>query len=204
MYDASQISFRDKPVFPSFRVLIPALMLLALLSGGPARGDSAIRCHKPTLLGQLQAPAYGDDGMRIGSACFELTPLPQSGLRMIARIKSDAGARAVMRAEFAAADEPGILTQTQQSVDITAGDGMLIDSLYIDRLQGHTQCDGPKCGKCSTRLQNGDRVVNVPVNLLLAPIASGRVERVSFQTLVRDEESKSHRYGRRPRQYARR
>jgi hypothetical protein len=81
------------------------------------------------------------------------------------------------------AEEDGALRPLEQRSRTLAADGTLLAEMAIDHASGRASCISDGLAE-SIALPEIDRVANVPISLLLLPLARGQVEALSFQALV--------------------
>jgi len=153
-------------------------------------GPSASRAprHTSTLLpaparfGVFPAATYDEEGNRLGGA--ELALLRDAAGRIDVTVSTgvDGGARTDASAVLSpAADGVRILSERSESHD---DQGRSLGVLSIDHELGIGSCTpgDPAEGEPDVlRLPEGERVVNVPLNLLFLPLVRGEAQEIDFQ-----------------------
>jgi hypothetical protein len=85
------------------------------------------------------------------------------------------------------AEEGGTLRPVEQRSRTLDPSGELLSEMTVDHESGRATC-ATRDGEATLALPEGDRVANVPISLLLLPLARGETEAVEFQAVVcRDE-----------------
>jgi hypothetical protein len=170
------------------RPLALSLGLLAVVAiGRPALAESSLRLELPDHYGRIPASTYDEGGERVGGA--EIL-IEERGIGKVAlEVESgiEGAERTVASADLIRVDGGEalqIVAQHSRSID---AEGNPLGVLSIDHVAGIGSCTPPpSTGKKAEtlRLPSGDRVANVPLNLLFRPLARGETQELSFQIFV--------------------
>ena len=166
-----------------------ALALLLLAAAVPAAAESALILRAPTRFEEIAATTYDPaTGATLGGGFLRLESSADGGVRMEGATGIDGGAQTRMVAEFLSLPGRGLrlLRQESRSVDVS---GRPMGVLEIDHRAGEGRCTGPsRIGvppeTKTIALPEGDRLVNVPLNLLFQPIVRGEAQELRFQILL--------------------
>ncbi len=161
-----------------------AVALLCFLGGaGVAGAASSLRLPEPVVFGELHAATFDPEGAPLGPARLVVARDPRG--RVVLESESAIAGREAVRlyALLEPAEGGGALRPIEQRSRTLGADGALLVEMVIDHEAGRATCasDGREQ---VIALPEGDRVANVPINLLLLPLARGEVEELEFQALV--------------------
>lgn len=170
-------------------MLLLAMAPLGAL-GAPelAEAESAIVLETPTDVQRINATTFDERGREIGRSFFELEKLTTDTKRMTIELVAEDGGSNRSEATLESAPDgtrgiEGLRLRTQRS-QATRADGVALDLLVIDHVARRVSCYSDANDPASGRhvdLPASDRVVNVPLQLLLQPLARGEVDRIRFQ-----------------------
>jgi hypothetical protein len=170
---------------PKRRLLAFTLAFAAL---GPAsRADSGLRLPYPDFFGEIPAATYDDTRVRVGSANLKVERLEGGNVRILSESGIEDGARTLAVAELAPVDSGRALqlvVQESRSVDPA---GVPLGVMRIDHHNAVATCTsgvGERSQTSEIALPDGDRVANVPLNLLFLPLVQGDSEQLSFQIFL--------------------
>jgi len=158
--------------------------LLLVLACCAAHAASALVLPMPTKLGHIGAFTYDADGQRNGEARLSLKRTAGGDVLLQVDIRLDSGARTRLQARM----EPihhgrDLRVVTERSASHNA-EGTPVSSMTIDHRAGVATCTDATQHTASIRLPRPDRVLNVPLNLFLQPLADGAEQQADFQTLA--------------------
>jgi hypothetical protein len=166
------------------------LALAGLVGPAPAGAESSLVLPFPERFEEIPATTYDQDTREtVGTGFMRFERRDDGIVRMEGSTGIEGGARTHVVAELAELPDGSglrILRQESRSLDVA---GRPMGVLEIDHLAGQGRCTGPsKNGSApETRtvdLPEGDRLVNVPLNLLFQPIVRGEQEEMKFQLLL--------------------
>jgi hypothetical protein len=151
---------------PKRRLLAFTLAFAAL---GPAsRADSGLRLPYPDFFGEIPAATYDDTRVRVGSANLKVERLEGGNVRILSESGIEDGARTLAVAELDPAGVPlGVMRIDHHNAVATCTSGV-----------------GERSQTSEIALPDGDRVANVPLNLLFLPLVQGDSEQLSFQIFL--------------------
>lgn len=158
-----------------------AVALLCLLAGAdPAQAASALRFPIPTEFGEFASETFDPDGAPLGPARISVAQAPRGGV-VVEGERGIAGRETVIfSAHFepvAGGDALRLVSQRSQMFD---AQGTQLAATAIDHESSQATCSVG--GRQETvELPAQDRVANVTIDLLLAPLARGELEELDFQ-----------------------
>jgi hypothetical protein len=164
-----------------------ALLAVALALAAPARGESALLLPLPDAFGAIDAGTFDAEGERVGAASLSVVRRGDGRVELRAESGIEGSARSAVAAVMEVADGGRalrLLSQRSESFD-TAGRSLGV--LSIDHEARSARCGVPAGSgdaPVTLELPAGDRVVNVPLNLLFQRLASGEESEVAFQVLL--------------------
>lgn len=166
--------------------LAAALLAGACLAATPAAAESALELAAPQAFGRVSADTRDEQGRRVGSAAIRVEALPDGMVELEVQSGIDGAERTVLNAKLAriaGGDRYRPVLQSSRSFDAS---GQALGLLTVDHLRSEVTCDPPIGGNGTQRLAlpPGDRVANVPLDLLFLPLARGETERVNFQFVL--------------------
>jgi hypothetical protein len=167
---------------------LAAALAVALLLGqaASAGAESALRMEYPTSFGMVPAATYDAERHRIGAAHLVIENLDGGHVRIFSESGITGGARTVATAELAPVDGGRWLEPLLEESRTFASDGAPRGILRIDHRARLGSCSRPS-GEGETRsleLPAGDRIANVPMNLLFLPLVRGDADRLDFQLFL--------------------
>ncbi len=161
-----------------------ALALLCLLGGaGPALGASALRLPFPTEFGEFEGETLDPEGAPLGLARVSVARDPQG--RIV--VEGERGIRGQESSRYQALLEPmdggQMLRPLRQHTQTLDAQRATLAETVIDHESGQATCTTD--GKQETlELAEEDRVSIASADFLLAPLARGEQDELSFQTLI--------------------
>jgi hypothetical protein len=161
-------------------------LTLAVAFGVRAAAESALLLPEPELLGEVAAQTYDESGLRVGKAELRFVRLEGGNYEL----RSESGIDGSARAEFRAELEPvggGQLRPVLQLTEARDEQGRSLGQTTIDHRRRVATCgvaEGSDVTPVDIALPAGDRVANVPLNLLFQPLVTGEQEHVDFQVLL--------------------
>lgn len=151
----------------------------------PAAAESALLLEPPLRFGRLPAATYDFEGHRIGESNVVAEEIGGGLVRLVAHTSRDDGANTLASTELERVEDGHrlrLIHQQSQSVD---PDGRPLDLLEIDHRARVARCTSRVDDRVSEiHLPERDRVVNVPMNLLLRPLVRGDRASVEFQIFL--------------------
>jgi hypothetical protein len=163
------------------------LVLAALALASPAGAESALLLPLPDAFGAIDAGTFDAEGQRVGEATMEVLRRPDGRVEVRAESGIEGSARSAVGALLEVVPGGGalrLLSQRSESFD-TAGASLGV--LSIDHEKRVARCGvpaGSDDAPVTLELPAGDRVVNVPLNLLFQRLVRGETSEVSFQVLL--------------------
>ncbi len=164
-----------------------ALLLASLLAAGGlapgVRAESSLRLAAPDSYGPVPARTYDESGERVGPAELRVTRRADGLVEISAESGIEGAERTRAHAELAPDGGTSLRLLTQESRSFDA-QGRSLGRLAIDHREGVGRCEPPPGSDAPVRtlaLPEDDRVANVPLNLLLLPLARGEIEQLDFQ-----------------------
>lgn len=154
---------------------------------GSARAESSLRLPYPESFGEIPAATYNIEHERVGDATLRIETVDPDLVRLRVESGIDGGAHTVATAELTAADDGHTLRLLRQESRSVDPDGVNLGVLSIDHESGIASCtkgSGDGAEREELTLPEGDRVANVPLNLLFQPLVKGTADQVSFQVLL--------------------
>lgn len=180
-----------------------ALLVFASLLPGPSGAESAVALEAPRETGNLPATTFDVDGRAIGQSTFEVQSADAAAPSMRVVLNVEGGGSNFAEARFqpvlpAAAVAAGAAGRTsagrasavtalrvvEERSQSTSADGRVFPLLVIDHERRRISCypDGePESAALHRDIPDGDRVVNVPMQLLFLPLVRGEVDSIDFQ-----------------------
>jgi hypothetical protein len=164
-----------------------ALALAAMAPSAASRAESRLRLPYPEFFGEVPAATYDDSRERVGGAQLRIEQLDTGNVRIVSRSGIEDGAHTVAFAEMAPVESGHaleILLQESRSVDPA---GVSLGVMRIDHRKGMATCSqgtGADAETLEFPLPVGDRVANVPLNLLFLPLVRGDRKDLSFQIFL--------------------
>ena len=165
-----------------------AVALACILGGaGAARAASSLRLPAPAVFAELSGTTLDLEGTTLGPARLAMARDPR-GRVVIESESAIAGGESVhLYALLEPAEPGGALRPIEQRSRTLDPGGELLLEMVVDHEAGQATCTTRE-GEATIALPEGERVANVPISLLLLPLARGETEAVEFQAVVcRDE-----------------
>ena len=184
---------QNQPTSRAISQLAALLLAIALgLTANSAHAASELILPYPITFGTIPAATFDEGQERIGDANLVVEKLDSGNVRIFSESGIKDGARTIASAELApitGGKQLRLLAQNSQSFDTN---GKLISTTSIDHESRIATCTYPngrkgKSGSMTSEelsLPDGDRVANVPLNLLFSPLIRGEVESVDFQVFL--------------------
>jgi hypothetical protein len=163
------------------------LLTLGLLAAAPgARAGSDLLLPMPVSFGVVPASTYDEHGRRVGDAHLAVERMPDGRVRMLAESGIEGSARNVVSAMLEPANGGTALRLLEQSSRSFDSSGAPLGEMRIDHVAAQGRCTPPNgdAAPPALPLPALDRVANIPVNLLLLPIAKGERDRIDFQLML--------------------
>ena len=161
---------------------------LGLALASPRAGaESALRLPAPQIIGVVGAETYDEAGRRVGSATLRVEELSDGLVELEVRSGIDGAEQTVVNARLARIGGEVAYRPVSQSSRSFDASGRTLGLLTVDHLRSEVVCDPPIGGGSEPQrlaLPAGDRVANVPLNLLFLPLARGEAQRVDFQFVL--------------------
>jgi hypothetical protein len=157
------------------------------LGSTPAAAESALELPAPQSFGRVSADTRDEQGRRVGNAAIRVEALPDGLVELEVQSGIDGAERTVLNAKLARIDGGDRYRPVFQSSRSFDASGQALGLLSVDHLRSEVTCDPPLGGGSGVQklaLPPGDRVANVPLDLLFLPLARGEAERVSFQFVL--------------------
>jgi len=160
-----------------------AVALLCLLGGvGPAQAASSLRFPVPTQLGEFEGETLDPEGAPLGPARVALARDPE-GRIVVEGLRGIAGHEMVhfwaLLEPVGGGEELRLVRQRSQVLD-PRGAVRVETAIDHEASQGTCTIEGRQE---TVELPADDRVANVTIDLLLAPVARGELDEIDFQAL---------------------
>ncbi|MEJ2687479.1 MAG: hypothetical protein P8124_09790 [Gammaproteobacteria bacterium] len=162
----------------------PGMTLLLVLACNAAHGASALVLPMPKRFGHIDAFTYDTAGHRNGKALLSLTRQADADVLLQVDMRLATGARTHLQALMRPIHRGRALRVVTERSASRNANGILIASMTIDHRAGFASCTDAAHRTHTIRLPHPDRVLNVPLNLFLRPLAAGAEKRADFQTLA--------------------
>lgn len=155
-----------------------------VFASSQARSESVLELPVPTVFGTVAALTYDAKGERVGDATMRVEEMPDGTVRIEGVSGFEAAERTVVTADLERIDgHMRLLKETSESFDRS---GQSMGMLTVDHAGGQGICQ-PASDDEETRyleLPHEDRIANVPLNLLLVPLARGEQKHLRFQLMI--------------------
>lgn len=161
------------------------LLALALGPGlaAPVLAASSLRIPGPSTFGALEGATLDTSGHRLGPARMLIERDPRG--RVVVEAESGIeGAESVRLYALLEPKEDGELRLVEQRSRTLDAAGRLVAGLAVDHERSHATCVDDEGEERRVALPGDDRIANVPLNLVLLPVARGELERLDFQVLL--------------------
>lgn len=168
------------------RRTLAALALLLLAT--TVRAESALRLPKLDPFGTILASTYDEHtGQRLGDADVQLTAQSDGHLLLVGYGAIDGEALIQVATELEPTPDGAALRPVWQESHSWRQGGVSQGRMWIDHRAGYAVCtpaEDSDEAAVRVELPPEERVANVPMNLLLQPLAAGVESRVDFQFLA--------------------
>lgn len=160
------------------------IALLALCLPLAVAADTALRFEVPPVLGKTSARVVDEAGKRVGEANFETAKLARGGIRLRALTRLDSGAGSETEAVLAPAERPDRLKLVSERSQTFAAGHVLAVETRIDHAALRARCSGSASDGGELALAADARIANVPVQLLLRPLATSPQSKLDVEVVV--------------------
>lgn len=165
--------------------------LLAALLPAPVAAESSLLFSVPKKFESLPAVTYDSNGEPLGTASMSVEWIDPETARLVGTVTIDSGGGTRVQADFRLVDEGRHFKVIRQISESVTAEGRSLGTLLIEHEKGTATCTPPADTNGEARqlkLPEPDRVANVPLHLLFAPLAKGHANKVDFDILLcRDE-----------------
>ncbi|MEN8184576.1 MAG: hypothetical protein ABFS46_18795 [Myxococcota bacterium] len=158
--------------------------LLALLWAPAGFAESALRLPTPDAFGSIPADTYDESGLRVGDALVRIEEQPDGLVELEARSGIEGAERTIVTARLDRPDGTETLRPLSQSSRSFDAGGNPLGVLTVDHVRGVVVCMPPSGEAERIELPPGDRVANVPLNLLFVPLVRGEAQEIDFQFVL--------------------
>jgi hypothetical protein len=161
------------------------LVLLLATVAGAGHAESSFVLAQPLAYGRIGAATYDESGERIGGADLMMERLASGQVRVRSESGHHRGAQTIATAELSPVESrPGLRLIFEESRSLDA-DGRALGVLSVDHVRRVASCRD-ETGHTQTELElpDGDRVVNVPMNLFFQPLVRGEERSLEFQIFL--------------------
>jgi hypothetical protein len=161
---------------------------VCILGGAGAAGAaSSLRLPEPDAFGELSGATLDAEGAPLGSTRLRMARDPRGRVVVESESAIVGGESVRLYALLEPAGGAGGLRPVEQRSRTLDPRGELLFEMTVDHESGRASC-ATRDGEATIELPAGDRVANVPISLLLLPLARGETEALEFQAVVcRDE-----------------
>ena len=167
-------------------VLVGAALATGASRHAPA--ESKWLLESPADAKSIVASTFDESGHEVGRSTFELESAAFGVQHMKIELAVAQGGVNRSEATFVRVGHDGpekdLLRLTAQRSQATRADGVSLDLLVIDHVEGRASCyasdEVDPVGR-HIELPEDDRVVNVPLQLLFKPLARGEIDKLRFQ-----------------------
>ena len=165
-----------------WRAAVFAVAAGVLGLAGPAPGASSLLLSEPPGFGEVESATLDPEGIPLGPSRVALSRDPAGRVRLESQ-STIVGGDSVRVSALLEPLAGGALRLVEQRSLAVDHQGVLLLDMTIDHVTRQATCVTPE-GREMIELPQADRVANVPINLLLLPLARGEVEGLAFQALV--------------------
>jgi hypothetical protein len=160
------------------------LGILGIGLSGSAHAASAIVMRRPADDGRIAASTYDVEGRRQANADLSIESRSDGGLEILSEFGRDGMGHTRATARFAELGG-GSLRLIEQRTYTFDADGRSVSVQHIDHESRRATCGHPGSDALERiELPEADRVVNVPMNVFLLPVALGEVDSLEFQLFL--------------------
>jgi hypothetical protein len=160
-------------------------VLLIALAASAGWAESALRLPLPTSFGDIIADTYDEEGLRVGDAQLHMLKKQDGLVELVASSGIEGAERTTATARLDQPEGEASLRPVYQSSRSFDALGNALGLLAVDHVRQEAICTHPSTGKEERiSLPHGDRVANVPLNLLFLPLVRGEAEEIDFQFVL--------------------
>jgi len=165
------------------RMVAITWLLVLMLGASVARSESTLRVPSPEP-GTFSATIYSLEGEAIGENLVSSVPQSGGGVVLTSTTLVEGRLEQVMEVQLEPIIGTTELRPVWQRIERTIGGGPDRVALRINHVRRQAKCE--RAGKSAEYLPlpQQDRIANVPMTLLLRPLAAGTVESVDFQMVI--------------------
>ncbi len=160
---------------------------LTVTLGHPVHAESALRFPIPGDLGTKAAVTHDANGRPVGQASMSLEKTGDTTVQLAGTARVDTGGRTRVEAEFEILDNGRQMKLVRQLSESITVEGRSLGILRIHHEKGTASCTPPPGSDLPVTtlpLPPIDRVANVPLQLLFAPLARGEQDELRFDVLL--------------------
>jgi len=150
---------------------------------GAAGAASSLRLEEPPGFGEVESATLDLEGIPLGPSRVALTRDAAGRVTLHSESAIAGGDSVRLEALLEPAGPGGALRLLEQRSVAVDRNGVLLLDMAIDHVTRRATCTTPDA-RGTLELPQADRVANVPINLLLLPLARGDLARLEFQALV--------------------
>ena len=163
-----------------------ALLLIAVfaLLAATSRAESSLLSDVPAAFGGCDAVVYDASGKAVGRARLEMREDPDGFVRLAIETHLHTGEVQSLRAELEPSPGGRKLVLASQQTRTLGRDGELIVGMRVDHRRRRAVCTDAERGEVSLDLPARESIANVPLNLVLLPVARGSIPKARFQFLL--------------------
>nr|ADI22008.1 hypothetical protein [uncultured myxobacterium HF0200_01L06] len=174
-------------VLGALRIAAAGLVVVAALLPTHVWGESSLVFPLPEKFESVPAVTYDPNGNRLGTASMSVEWVDPETARLIGTVTLDDGGGTRVQADFRLVDEGRHLRLIRQISESTTDEGRSLGTLLIEHEKGMARCTPPPDTGLAAKeltLPEPDRVANVPLHLLFAPLARGDAQNLDFDILL--------------------
>lgn len=152
-----------------------------------AQAESVLRFPVPGDLGTRPAVTHDANGRPIGRASMSLEKTGVATIQLTGTAGVDTGGSTRVEAEFEILDSGRQMKLVRQLSESITVEGRSLGTLQVDHEKGTASCTPPPGSDREVAvlpLPQADRVANVPLHLLFAPLARDEQEEIRFDVLL--------------------
>ena len=160
-------------------------VLLIVLAASAGWAESSLRLPLPDFFGDIIADTYNEDGLRVGDAQLHMLKKQDGLVEFVASSGIEGAERTIATARLDQPEGEASLRPVYQSSRSFDALGNALGLLAVDHERQEAICTHPSTGEEERiPLPSGDRVANVPLNLLFLPLVRGEAEVIDFQFVL--------------------
>jgi hypothetical protein len=170
-----------------------------LLSTSPCAAESKMMLWAPSVLEDVGATTFDENGEAVGESSFEVETDPDGRRHMYVKMAIEGGGSNLSQATFVPVNEAEAadgdtqeagpeneipLRLVEQRSQATTAEGVSFPLLVIEHEAGRVSCYPANEAGAEPQhvdIPDEDRVVNVPMQLLFMPLVRGEVDTLRFQ-----------------------